>query len=164
MTSANESITFLYDGDGHRVRKVLTPSGQPAVTTFFVYDALGRLAVEYSSEMSQTVGTSYITSDMLGSVRAIASAAGDINECYDYLPFGRMLSAADNQRNSPGCFQSDPDNLIDSSTPQKFTGKERDAETGLDFFEARYYSGAQGRFLSVDPGNVGAKQDDPQRK
>jgi RHS repeat-associated protein len=31
-----------------------------------------------------------------------------------------------------------------------FTGKERDAETGLDYFLARYYSGAQGRFLSPD--------------
>jgi RHS repeat-associated protein len=30
------------------------------------------------------------------------------------------------------------------------TGKERDQETGLDFFLARYYSGAQGRFLSPD--------------
>ena len=32
----------------------------------------------------------------------------------------------------------------------EFTGKERDAETGLDFFGARYYSGAQGRFASPD--------------
>ena len=31
-----------------------------------------------------------------------------------------------------------------------FTGKERDAETGLDFFDARYFSGAQGRFTSPD--------------
>ncbi len=31
-----------------------------------------------------------------------------------------------------------------------FTGKERDAETGLDFFLARYYSGAGGRFMSPD--------------
>jgi hypothetical protein len=30
------------------------------------------------------------------------------------------------------------------------TGKERDAETGLDFFHARYLSGAQGRFTSLD--------------
>jgi RHS repeat-associated protein len=29
----------------------------------------------------------------------------------------------------------------------QFTGKERDAETGLDYFGARYYSGAQGRFM-----------------
>jgi RHS repeat-associated protein len=32
----------------------------------------------------------------------------------------------------------------------EFTGKERDAETGLDFFGARYFSGAQGRFTSPD--------------
>lgn len=32
----------------------------------------------------------------------------------------------------------------------KFTGKERDAETGLDFFGARYLSSAQGRFTSPD--------------
>jgi RHS repeat-associated protein len=31
------------------------------------------------------------------------------------------------------------------------SGKERDAETGLDYFGARYYSGAQGRFVSADP-------------
>ena len=32
-----------------------------------------------------------------------------------------------------------------------FTGNERDAETGLDFFGARYFSSAQGRFTSRDP-------------
>ncbi|MDM7995530.1 MAG: RHS repeat-associated core domain-containing protein, partial [Acidobacteriota bacterium] len=32
----------------------------------------------------------------------------------------------------------------------QFPGKERDAETGLDYFLARYYSGAQGRFTSPD--------------
>jgi len=31
------------------------------------------------------------------------------------------------------------------------TGKERDAESGLDYFGARYFSGAQGRFSSPDP-------------
>ena len=34
---------------------------------------------------------------------------------------------------------------------QQFTGKERDNETGLDYFGARYYSSVQGRFTSVDP-------------
>ena len=32
----------------------------------------------------------------------------------------------------------------------EFTGKERDSETGLDYFGARYFSGAQGRFTSPD--------------
>lgn len=34
---------------------------------------------------------------------------------------------------------------------QQFTGKERDAETGLDYFGARYMPSAQGRFTSPDP-------------
>jgi RHS repeat-associated protein len=33
---------------------------------------------------------------------------------------------------------------------QRFTGKERDGETGLDYFESRYFSSAQGRFTSPD--------------
>ena len=45
---------------------------------------------------------------------------------------------------------------------QKFTRKERDNETALDYFEARYYSSAQGRFTSVDPGNAGAQESHPQ--
>lgn len=46
----------------------------------------------------------------------------------------------------------------------QFTGKERDAETGLDFFESRYFSSAQGRFTSPDA--MIAKKEwlaDPQR-
>ena len=35
-------------------------------------------------------------------------------------------------------------------SPIRFTGKERDAETGLDYFGARYMSSAQGRFTSPD--------------
>lgn len=32
----------------------------------------------------------------------------------------------------------------------RFTGKERDTESGNDYFEARYYSSAMGRFMSPD--------------
>ena len=44
----------------------------------------------------------------------------------------------------------------------QFTGKERDSETGLDYFGARYLSGAQGRCTSPDPAMSSAKLDDPQ--
>jgi RHS repeat-associated protein len=33
-----------------------------------------------------------------------------------------------------------------------FTGKERDQESGLDYFGARYNSSSMGRFMSPDPG------------
>jgi RHS repeat-associated protein len=36
----------------------------------------------------------------------------------------------------------------------QFTGKERDTESGLDYFGARYYSSVQGRFTSPDPRNI----------
>lgn len=37
------------------------------------------------------------------------------------------------------------------SSASRFTGKERDSETGLDYFGARYFAGAQGMFTSPDP-------------
>jgi RHS repeat-associated protein len=40
--------------------------------------------------------------------------------------------------------------LYDSGRRSRSTGKERDAETGLDYFGARYFSGAEGRFTSPD--------------
>ena len=36
------------------------------------------------------------------------------------------------------------------ATEHHFTGKERDTESGNDYFEARYYSSSMGRFLSPD--------------
>jgi RHS repeat-associated protein len=49
----------------------------------------------------------------------------------------------------------------DTYAPQ-FTGKERDAETGLDNFGVRYFSGPEGRFTSPDPLLLSAKLEDPQ--
>ena len=43
----------------------------------------------------------------------------------------------------------------------KYTGQYRDTETRLDYFNARYYSAEQGRFVSPDPGNAGADQGNP---
>ncbi len=56
-----------------------------------------------------------------------------------------------------GVYPSNPD--IES---MKFTAKERDAETGLDFFGARYFSGAQGRFTSADDPFNDQVANDPQ--
>jgi RHS repeat-associated protein len=60
---------------------------------------------------------------------------------HDYLPFGEEIQAGIGGRSA----------LYDLADPkQKFTGKERDVETGLDYFGARYLSSAQGRFTSPD--------------
>jgi RHS repeat-associated protein len=49
-----------------------------------------------------------------------------------------------------------------AGSPWKFTGKERDPESGLDNFGARYDSASMGRFMRSDPDNAGAIPDDPQ--
>src|SRR5690348_11967740 len=41
--------------------------------------------------------------------------------------------------------------LLCALKASRCTGKERDTESGLDYFGARYFSGAQGRFTSPDP-------------
>lgn len=42
------------------------------------------------------------------------------------------------------------------------TGKERDTESGLDYFGARYYGSSMGRFMSPDPSNWGVDFYNPQ--
>jgi RHS repeat-associated protein len=54
------------------------------------------------------------------------------------------------------------DPLYDFHVRPRCTGKERDAETGLDFFGARYFSGAQGRFTSADQPFADQDPSDPQ--
>ena len=50
-----------------------------------------------------------------------------------------------------------------TNTRYKFTGKERDTESGLDYFEARQYGSSMGRFMSPDPsGLYYANTDNPQ--
>ena len=63
---------------------------------------------------------------------------------HDYLPFGQEIP------NSWGVRVYYNDYARADGFTRKFTGKERDAETGLDYFGARYLSGAQGRFISPD--------------
>jgi len=63
------------------------------------------------------------------------------------LPFGEDIPAAYSNRSGTVGFGID-------SIRQKFTAKERDLETGLDYFGARYYGSTQGRFTSVDPYNI----------
>jgi RHS repeat-associated protein len=63
----------------------------------------------------------------------MTNVSGGVCESMDYLPFG------ENNGTSGTC-----------STSHKFTGKERDSESGLDNFGARYDSSQYGRFMTPD--------------
>jgi RHS repeat-associated protein len=70
---------------------------------------------------------------------------------HDYLPFGEEIPSSIGGRGSVAGYST-----VDS-TRLKFTQKERDSESGLDYFGARYCSSAQGRFTSVDPGGFSGR-------
>lgn len=135
---------YTYDGNGRRVQKVNCPAGtSPCTVTTYVYDAMGKLAAEYSTDPGTSPCTMcYLTADHLGSTRVMTDGAtGAVVALHDYLPFGEEIPDGMGGRGV----------LYGMADPkQKFTGKERDAETGLDYFGARYYSGAQGRFTRAD--------------
>jgi hypothetical protein len=83
---------YLYDGNGRRVKKVV--GGATIVATVFVYNVAGQLAAEYSNATpSGTGGTSYPTSDTLGSPRVITGVNQEVKARHDYLPFGEELLA-----------------------------------------------------------------------
>jgi RHS repeat-associated protein len=79
--------------------------------------------------------------DALGSTRAVTDETGAAKELHDYLPFGAEIRQGGSRSTAL---------YIAGTVKQRFTGKERDTETGLDWFEARYFSAAQGRFTSPD--------------
>jgi RHS repeat-associated protein len=83
----------------------------------------------------------YYHLDAIGNVRAVTNAAGQVVERHDYLPFGEECTTGPCSGNL----------TLGSGQPKRFTGKERDLETGLDYFGARYYGSKVGRFTTVDP-------------
>lgn len=137
---------YVYDGTGRRVKKI---SG--AETTVYVYDVAGRLIAEYGGAQPQAPGTSYVTQDHLGSVRMITGQdPSDVRGRYDYLPFGEELYVG---RSGYGG---------SNDIKQRFANNERDAETGFDYVQARYYSSAHGRFTSPDPLLASGRIENPQ--
>src|SRR5262245_10085110 len=84
----------------------------------------------------------YYHLDALGSVRVVTNEAGQVVERHDLLPFGEECVTGECASNPQA----------GAGQPKKFTGKERDAETGLDYFGARYHGSKIGRFTTVDPG------------
>jgi RHS repeat-associated protein len=75
----------------------------------------------------------YYFSDHLGSASVVTDSSGAIQKESDYYPFGGEMVITGSDINN-----------------YKFTAKERDSETGLDYFGARYYGSSLGRFMTPD--------------
>ncbi len=76
----------------------------------------------------------YYFSNHLGSHSVVTSGTGTCEQDLDYYPYGGILT----------------DHCSTVAQHYKFTGKERDSESGLDNFDFRYYASTMGRFMKPD--------------
>ncbi|HEV3038047.1 MAG TPA: RHS repeat-associated core domain-containing protein [Candidatus Angelobacter sp.] len=147
--TSTSGFTYLYDADGNRVQKT-NGNTIPATGMLYWYmssgivaesDLLGNLQSEYVFFDGERIARkdfpgnaiSYYFSDHLQTASVITDATGTGKSESDYYPWGGELQFANADSNH-----------------YKFTGKERDAETGLDYFGARHYSNGLGRFITPD--------------
>jgi RHS repeat-associated protein len=145
--TALSGYTYTYDGDGNRVMKSTTAT--PSTGTLYWYmtpgivaesDLSGAIKSEYVFFDGERVArkdsgsaVSYYFSDQLKTAAVETDASGNIKDESDFYPWGGELQFANSNDNH-----------------YKFTGKERDLESGLDYFGARYYGNALGRFMTPD--------------
>ena len=150
--------TYVYSTEGERLKRTVGSTvseyiGSPILETLEAtnvwqedYIYLNALGGDLIATESAANGTRYFFADNLGTPRVITDPSGTVISRHDYYPFGGEFTPSS-----------------DGET-HKFTGKERDSETGLDYFGARYYGSTIGRFLSPDEfpgGPVSAFGGDP---
>lgn len=127
-----ENLRFVYGIGGQLIMEFDGANG--ALRKEYIYGAGGLLATIEPTALNSN-GTRYTTADHLGSPRVVTNSSASVVSRHDYMPFGEELGAGVGGR-TPGIgFPGPSDGLR-----QKFTSKERDNETGLDYFNARYYA------------------------
>jgi RHS repeat-associated protein len=148
-----KTIEYLYDVSDRRIGKKV----DGGTTERYVYDG-SNIALVFDGAGNQThrylYGTGVDTvladetatqvlwalADNQGTVRDIVDGNGTILNHVTYDSFGKIVT----QTNTGIEFRFG------------YTGREADSETGLDYYRARYYDSAVGRFISEDPIGFGA--------
>jgi RHS repeat-associated protein len=150
LTSNGVASSYRYDGSGQRIAKqvaggntelyvldgpttlgVITVNGSGAPISWYLNVLAGDRVV---GRQPNAGNRKYYHADLLGTTRAVVEGTGVV-ESYDPEPWGLLM----------------PGRTLGSGTKEIFTGKERDVESGLDYFGARLYMPALGRWGSVDP-------------
>ena len=142
VSADNNGASFSYDPLGRRVAKTVL-----STSTSFLYDGANPVQElngatptanlltggvdERFQRVSSTETDDYLT-DALGSTVALTDSTGASQVQYSYAPYGSM-SITGTTTNS-----------------YAYTGREFDG-LGINYYRARYYNPATGRFLSEDP-------------
>jgi RHS repeat-associated protein len=141
-TNAGEITHYIYGADTQRIQKRNADGGrltyigaqaeadETGVFTNYVFAGGSRVATQNES------GTIYNIQDHLSSASLSLDESGNVVQKLDYYPFG---SERVNEKTG------------DFDTHFTYTDQEKDKETGLMYYGARYYDAEVGRFTQVDP-------------
>ena len=151
---------YQYDAGGERIRKVTYDSSTTAIKmrkylgtwelytnslagddteTLHVMDDAARVAIIDSDIYNSTQTQRYQFSNHLGTATLEMDDKANVISYEEYYPFGSTS------------FQCGPDAITVSLKRYRYTGKERDEETGLYYHGARYYAPWLVRWCAVDP-------------
>ena len=161
MSRTGQTLTFVYDYVGRRIRKTVT--GENASDTKFLWSGW-KLAAELAAD-GTTVNRSFVWGpdfsdahgsaggagsllaqidggtitysmpDAFGNIVGYLNGTGGLEAAVEYSPFGRVLNASGSVTNHP----------------IGFSGQYTDWETGLVYYGYRYYNPKHGRFINRDP-------------
>ena len=141
MFANGNSISYLYDAAGRKLRTVHVLEGDSVTTDYcgnVVYEnGVPQILLTEVGYVSLTDGKyHYYLKDHQGNNRVVVDEEGTVEEVNDYYAFGGLMSTSSRQ----------------SVQPYKYNGKELDRKGGLDWYDygARMYDAALGRFMKTD--------------
>jgi RHS repeat-associated protein len=138
--SGAASATFVYDGDGNRIKATFGSATTVYVGNHFEWTGSTTTMKKYyyagGARVAMREGSNvlyYILTDHLGSTAITVSNGGSEYGELRYYPYGGT-------RYTSGT----------TPTSRRFTGQISDDTIGLYFYNARYYDAALGRFVQAD--------------
>jgi RHS repeat-associated protein len=142
LTAVNTNqVQYVYDYAGRRVKRITAQE-----TRYYVYGLTGLMSEFTTADSGLTdERAAYVIPEHNGTGVLFVGGDGAVIESNRTLPFGELWEDNANSANA-----------------QKFTTYDRDDTTGLDYAMARWYASREGRFMSPDPGHVGADPSNPQ--
>ena len=143
LSSATRTASYKYDGDGLRTSKTVN-----GATQHFTWDHASSLPLLLADGQNSYIygpggavveqitghSPSWLHHDQLGSVRLITNGSGNVSGTATYSPYGMLLRTSGT-----------------ATSPFRFAGQYTDAESGLQYLQARYYDASTAQFLSADP-------------
>lgn len=161
ITEGENSVSFIYDADGNRVRMEERKNGSLLRTHWYVGDKYEFVANDQGYKEQEILylgGDAYnaplmwrngstdwqIGRDYLGSIKQVVAPDGALSGNYSYDPWGRLRSMSTLEVYAIG---QEPKLFIGRG----YTGHEHLPQFGLINMNARLYDPLLGRFLSPDP-------------